>query len=199
MAINSVIFFIVILLQESIFLPFNPDARRDLSGMQLTEIGQFGLKRKARPNVPAHYHTGIDIKRSGNNYDSEPVFPIEVGRVISRRTDGPYANIIIEHTIKGVKIWTLYEHIAGIQVKVGDVVKPTIPIARFMNKDELNRHGWQFDHFHFEIIRVRPMKIEPTVKNPERFFNSYSLICYSLDDLQRYYFDPMEFLKSNLQ
>lgn len=187
-----------IILQGQILIPILLQDRRDISKIQLTEIGKFGLSRKERVNVSEHYHTGIDIKRPGNNYESEPIFPVAMGIVISKRTDGPYANLIIEHEINGQKIWTLYEHIAGIQVKVGDLVDSTTPIARFMNKAELNRNGWQFDHFHLEIIKVRPQRTNPSRENPERFYNSYSLVCYTTSDLQKYYFNPISFLKTNL-
>ncbi|MDR1156503.1 MAG: M23 family metallopeptidase [Bacteroidales bacterium] len=188
---------IAVSLQSNVYLPFDPGSRRDVSKIRLTEIGEFGLKRKARPTVPAHYHTGIDIRRPGGNYDAEPVFAMAAGKVISKRTDGPYANLIIEHLIDRVKVWTLYEHIAGILVNAGEIVTPSTPIARFMNRDELNRYGWQFDHFHFEVLRVQPLKLQPTAKNPERFFNAYSLVCYNLDDLYRYYYSPVKFLESH--
>ncbi len=179
-------------------MPICLEDRQDISQIHLTKIGQFGLVRKARNNIPEHYHTGIDIKRPNNNYDTEPIFSIAKGKVISKRTDGPYANLIIEHEINGRKLWTLYEHISGIKVNVSDMVDTDTPMARFMNTDELNRFGWQFDHFHFEIIKFKPMRIIPDKNNPERFFNSYTLICYNIDDLHKYYFDPIEFFKINM-
>ena len=126
------------LLPGQISIPIGTVNRQDISKIHLTKIGQFGLIRKARPNVPEHYHTGIDIKRPTDNYESEPIFPIAKGIVISKRTDGPYANLIIEHEINGIKIWTLYEHISGVKVNVTDIVNPQTPIARFMNKEELD-------------------------------------------------------------
>ncbi len=199
MTIYSTVLLIAILLQDGIFLPLDLGNRRDVSKIKLTGIGGFGTERKARPNVPAHYHTGIDIKRPSDNYDFAPIFPIAEGEVISKRTDGPYANLVIEHMIEGKRVWTLYEHIAGITVHVGDVVKPSTPVARFMNRDELSRYGWQFDHFHFEVIKVQPLKIQPTAKNPERCYHSYTLICYSRDDLNKYYIDPVKFLESHIR
>ncbi len=194
------ILFVIIasfLLSPKVYLPINSRNRHDISEIHLTEIGQFGLMRKTRPNVPKHYHTGIDIERPSSNYVSEPIYPIASGVVISKRTDGPYANLIIEHTINGRKVWSLYEHIAGITVDVTDNVNPNTPIARFMSRDELNKHGWQFNHFHLEILRVKPQRIKPIPPNPERFYNSYSLICYTLDDLDKYYYDPLAFLTGN--
>jgi hypothetical protein len=180
---------------SQISLPIAVTDRHDISYIKLTEIGQFGLLRKARKAVPAHYHTGIDIKRPGNNYINEPIFPIAEGIIISKRIDGPYAQLIIEHKFKGRQFWSVYEHIAEIRVSVNNFVEPNTPIARFMNKDELNKFGWQFDHLHLEILKMKPMALKPDKNHPQRYYNSYSLICYEPADLQRYFYNPLEFLK----
>lgn len=189
---------LVVLLGVNILLPINCTNRLDLSDIQLTEIGAFGLVRKARVGVPEHLHTGIDIKRPNNNYQFEPIFPIAEGKVISKRTDGPYAQLIIEHNVNGLKFWTLYEHIAEITVSVGDQVSQNHPVARFMNTSELNRYGWQFDHFHLEILKVEPFSLAPDPKHPERFYGSFTLVCYSIQDLRKFYYDPLEFFTTNL-
>jgi murein DD-endopeptidase MepM/ murein hydrolase activator NlpD len=185
-----------IVLTSPIYLPINIPDRKDISQIHLTAIGQFGIMRKARPNVPAHYHTGIDIKRPGSNYDAEHILPIAKGVIISKRTDGPYANLMIEHEINGTKFWSVYEHVAGISVRTGETVLPETPIARFMTKAELNQYGWQFDHFHLEILKVKPMQLKPSKSYPERFYNSYSLVCYTKKDLERYFYNPLDFLKN---
>src|SRR5512133_602835 len=95
--------------KSSYSLPVHTTNRKSISTLTLSEIGDFGLVRKARPGVPAHYHTGIDIKRPVYNYQDEPIFPISEGIVISIRQDGPYAQLIIEH--KNPACWTVYEHI----------------------------------------------------------------------------------------
>jgi murein DD-endopeptidase MepM/ murein hydrolase activator NlpD len=177
-------------------LPVEVNDRRDVSTIRLTTIGKFGIPRKARKNIPAHLHTGIDIKRPRPNYENEPIFPVANGVVISKRDDGPYAQLIIEHSVNNRKFWTVYEHIAGISARVNDVVQPGKPIARFMNTSELNRYGWQFDHFHFEVLKEKPQPIVPGKNTPERFFNSYSLVCYSEKDLLRYFHDPKAFLQN---
>jgi len=99
--INMLFLIISLLISSSVLLPVDYGDRKDISRVQLTEIGEFGLMRKARVGIPAHFHTGIDIKRPGNNYHDEPIFPIAPGRVISKRTDGPYAQLIIEHNVNG--------------------------------------------------------------------------------------------------
>ena len=176
-----------------VFLPINNPGNRSVEEIQLTEIGRFGVWRKDRPKVPGHFHTGIDIMRPSNNYQNEPVFPIAPGIVISKRDDGPYAQIIIEHQLDEMRFWTVYEHIAGILVSVEDTVFPGTPIARFMNRNELNNYGWQFDHFHFEVLKIKPISLNPTHNTPERYYNSYSLSCYTINELNKYFYDPIEF------
>lgn len=180
---------------QDYYLPININDRDDLSLIMLTEIGNFGEIRKARPGIPSHFHTGIDIKRPNQNYDQEPIYSIGGGIVISVRDDGPYAQIIIEHSSDQFLFWTVYEHIAGIQVRVGDFISENTIIARFMNTFELNKYGWQFDHFHFEILKIPPKKIKPENSLPQHFFKTYNLECYSFDELQNIYFDPLAFLK----
>jgi murein DD-endopeptidase MepM/ murein hydrolase activator NlpD len=179
------------------FLPINLPNRQSWEEVRLTRIGQFGLLRKARPKIPAHYHTAVDFMRPGDNYDDEPIFPAARGIVISQRTDGPYAQVIIEHNECGDDtVWTVYEHLAGVKVVVGDTVDPQQPIGRFMTKPELNKYGWQFDHLHFEMLRQRPLSWKPTNKTPMRLFKVYSLECYTKALLARHYHDPQEFFES---
>jgi murein DD-endopeptidase MepM/ murein hydrolase activator NlpD len=185
---------------NNFLLPFLTKDRTSIESAHLTQIGAFGIVRKPRPGIPAHLHTGIDIQRPGENYIDEPIFSIMTGKVISMRDDGPYAQIIIEHEIKNrEKFWTVYEHVSGIRVTVGDSVTPIEPIARFMNKEELDRHGWQFDHLHFEILKVKPYPVMPTEDTPYRYFRSYNLECYTQTDLKNYYFDPIQFLKEHVK
>lgn len=176
-----------------VYLPISCSNRNSLKEVKLTPIGDYGILRKSRLHVPAHYHTGIDIQRPSSNYINEPIYPASDGIVISKRDDGPYAQLIIEHHYKNFTFWTLYEHIAGITVNVGDQVSFKAPIGRFMSKNELNKHGWQFDHLHFEILKVKPLPIKPDHKNPQRRFNGYNLVCNTPEDLSRFYYNPSEF------
>jgi hypothetical protein len=201
MNLLSCLFFLGLLadLQGQILIPLKVKDRKDLSEIQLTQIGNFGLQRKARNTIPAHLHTGIDIKRPGTNYSNEPVFPLAKGRVISIRRDGPFAQIIIEHHFKDLVFWTLYEHVSEIKVKVNQDVDSMYPIARYMNKNELDKYGWQFDHFHLEIFKTKPKAIKPDKEHSERYFGSYSLICFQKKDLEKYYYNPLEFISINIK
>ncbi len=181
-------------------LPVKTENRINPETLKLTKIGAFGLKRKSRPKVPAHLHTGIDIKRPGKNYIDEPIFPVNQGVVISLRTDGPFAQIIIQHSLSDQQfVWSVYEHIAGVSVKLGDNVDPDRPIARFMNKKELQLHGWQFDHVHFEILKSPPPKRDFDNRIPSCHYATYSIVCYNRNDLEMRYYDPLEFLIQNWQ
>jgi len=179
-------------------LPINSSDRTKTANLKLTEIGKFGIQRKERPGIPSHYHTGIDIKRPSNNYKDEPIYPIFEGIVISIREDGPYAQLIIEHK-SNHKFWTVYEHIAGIKVDLFEKVSSNTPIARFMSRSELDKYGWQFDHFHFEILKVQPIKLKPDKSKPERLFASYTLSCRSIKELNTYFYDPMSFFNKQLK
>jgi len=178
----------------SFYLPINSLDRQSTKNLLLTSIGEFGLLRKERPGIPAHYHTGIDIKRPSNNYIDEPIFSIYKGIVISVRKDGPYAQLIIEHE-GDQKFWTVYEHVAGIKVSLNEHVTPNLPIARFMNKNELDKYGWQFDHLHLEILKTKPIIIKQDRSNPERRYSSYSLNCLTKEELSKYFYNPVEFFK----
>ena len=178
-------------------LPINILERNSVSSLKLTSIGKFGLLRKGRPEILAHLHTGIDIKRPTKNYQNEPIFPIFEGIVISKRKDGPYAQLIIEHE-GDHKFWTVYEHIAGIEVNLYDHVNAETKIARFMNRNELNQYGWQFDHFHFEILKIQPFRLKQNNLKPERLFSSYTLVSYTKEDLDTYFYNPLDFLEKHL-
>ncbi|MFY0601766.1 MAG: M23 family metallopeptidase [Cyclobacteriaceae bacterium] len=166
----------------------------DSDSIELTEIGDFGIIRKARPNIPAHHHTGIDIKRPNGNYQAEPIYTIADGEVISKRTDGPYAQLIIFHDLAIGPVWTVYEHIAEIEVELGELVTQDKPIARFFNRQELDQYGWQFDHFHFEILKSPPINIRPSEKLPDRHFRSYTLGCFDEEALLEHFYEPQKFL-----
>lgn len=179
------------------YLPINFGNRQSWEHVRLTQIGAFGLMRKARPTVPAHYHTATDFMRPGDNYDNEPIFPTARGIVISQRDDGPFAQLIVEHvSSSNDTVWSVYEHIAGLTVVVGDTVEPFTPLGRFMTKKELNKYGWQFDHLHFEIMKHRPRPLAPNKKTPMRLFQVYNLVCYKKSDLEKYYHAPQEFFET---
>ena len=187
-------------LEDEWLLPIETGNRRNWNDISYTNIGRFGTMRKARPGIDSHLHTGIDIKRPDSDAANERVFSASLGLVVSVRSDGPFAQIIIEHRLThGEKIWTVYEHIAGITVAPGEIVTARQPIARFMNTSELSRYGWQFNHLHFEIMKKRPLPITPSAKNPQRRFATYSLTCHTPQELNDRYYNPIEFFSRQWQ
>lgn len=184
--------------QESLkwFLPILSENRQSLRDVRITHIGTFGLLRKARPGIPAHLHTGVDLKRPKPYHAEEPVFPAAEGVVVSLREDGPFAQIIVQHDLPNSKrLWTVYEHVAGIRIRLNEEVVPNRAIARFMNRDELNRYGWHFNHVHFEVMKVKPPSKKPDKKRPFLRYGTYCLVCYTPKDLDAKYHNPLEFLK----
>ncbi len=185
--------------QDGILLPIEVEGRRNINAIELTSIGQFGLERVARPEVPAHLHTGIDILPPNNSYQTKSlIYAIAPGRVISKRTDGPFAQLIIEHQLNTLTFWTVYEHIAEIQVDLFQPIDTSTPIARFFMIEELDRYGHQFNHFHFEILKRRPVELQINSKLPERRFNSYSLSCKTESELNTYFYDPLVFFEQKI-
>lgn len=180
------------------YLPVHIADRTNPESITLTNIGQYGVRRKARPTVPAHYHTGIDIKRPGLNYSNEPVYAVGKGKVISVRNDGPFSQIIVEHTTKTDMLWSVYEHVLGITCHVGDIVTENTVIARFFNKAELDKYGWQFDHLHFEILKTKPLKVRHSIKFPEYYYQTYAITCFTIDDLCKRTINPMEYFKNHM-
>ncbi|MEO9868884.1 M23 family metallopeptidase [Ekhidna sp.] len=182
-----------------VFIPVETSNRKSVAKIELTDIGIFGITRKARPEFTKHLHTGIDIKRPKKDYLNPPfIFPIAPGKVISKRDEGPYSQLIIEHQIDDIVFWTIYEHVASIFVNLNEIVHPHKPMARFYSKEELDAYGWQFDHFHFEILKVRPIKIESNPETLQRRFGSYTMICYDQETLEKYFYNPIKFLEKYL-
>jgi len=180
--------------ENQVLVPIDVFDRRDCSLIQLTAIGDFGITRKERTGIPEHLHTGIDIMRPRDLSRSADIFPAANGVVISKRTDGPFAQLIIEHKVGVQYYWTLYEHISEIRVNVHEKVNKNDPIARFFSERELDLYGHQFDHFHFEVLKQPPVQIRPTTNLPERHFIAPTLKCFTEGQLRTRYFDPIEFL-----
>ncbi|NLG17375.1 MAG: M23 family metallopeptidase [Fibrobacter sp.] len=180
------------------YVPANYTDAEKPEEISVTPIGGFGLLRKARPGVPAHYHTGIDIKRPGTNYFNEPVFPSYEGIVISVIDDGPFSQVVLKHEYKKKNYWTVYEHIKVKVKEIGKKLTPHDTLGYFFNRSELNRYGWQFDHFHFEVIKKEPVAFIPNNKYPLRRCRTYAITCYTKEQLDERLENPLQFLKGKL-
>jgi hypothetical protein len=113
--------------------------------------------------------------------------------------NGPFSQIIIEHAFNGDTLWTVYEHLHVLKKSPGLHVTPFDTIAWYFNRNELNRYGWQFDHVHFEIMKVRPPRCKRSAENPHRRYYTYALTCYTKKELDERMEDPMVFLKGKLR
>jgi len=180
-------------------VPVNYPHRDRVNEVKLSAIGAFGLPRKARATVPAHLHTGVDILRPTGNYDQEPIHPAHAGRIISILDDGPYSYVVLEHqTAQGI-CWTLYEHFHVLVHTLGQQVNTNDTLGYYFNKRELNVHGWQFDHVHFEVMKVAPPVMKPTARAPLRAYGSYTITTYTKQDLDRRLENPLHFLQQHVQ
>lgn len=180
------------LFAESWQLPIRCENRHSFRQMKLTKIGHFGMMRAPRPEVPAHFHTAIDICRPDSSYEHSPILPVKSGKVISMRNDGPYAQVIISH---GDTLWSVYEHLSGIKVTAGDSVTAETVIGRFMNRRELNSYGWHFNHLHLEIMKKPPLSRDTLPGQPNLQFRTYGLVCFTTNELNEHYFDPLLFFR----
>jgi murein DD-endopeptidase MepM/ murein hydrolase activator NlpD len=178
-------------------LPVDAPDRRRLDPARLTAFGSFGHPRVARTAAPAHLHAGLDFRRPPGGAYAGAVYPIAPGEVIGLRDDGPFAQIMVAHPdASRARLWTVYEHVAGIRVSRGDRVTPKVPMARLLARAELDRHGHHFDHLHLEILRAAPRPLAPTPRLPERRFGTYALECRTEAELAARYHDPGRFLDS---
>lgn len=176
------------------YIPANYRNIADPQKLQLTKIGAFGLLRKARPTVPAHYHTGIDIVRPDSQNNRQPIFPAKEGIVVSIYDNGPFSQVVIKHTDNNKNYWTVYEHL---HVRISNVSKSVTPfdtIGYFFSKDELNRYGWQFNHVHFEILKVEPPKLTSASINSLRNYKTFGVLCFTREELYMRQENPLEFL-----
>jgi len=181
------------------YIPVRTLNRQDWSTVRLTSIGAFGIRRKARPKIPSHLHTGVDIARPSKDYEGEePIYPAAPGKVVSMRDDGPFGEIILEHELEGVKVWTAYEHLVGIRIKTGDSVRPDMPMGRYMNRKELQKFGWQFDHVHFEVLKVEPRAFPKRASLPYCSLATYDLLCFDAKSLTTHYWNPADFFSGRL-
>ena len=63
-----------------------------------------------------------------------------------------------------------------------------------MNTIELNKYGWQFDHVHFEVMKIKPLPRKPDRKRPSMYYGTYCLVCYNRNQLDEKYYNPQEYL-----
>jgi murein DD-endopeptidase MepM/ murein hydrolase activator NlpD len=157
--------------------------RTDYTKFNNKIIGKYGDYRGS--NVPGHKHSGIDIKGDFN----DPVYSIGKGTVTHIFRSFPHKTIYIQHRDgKGMPFYSVYIHVEGIKVKVGDRVTKNIIIARIFNKEELmSSYFGTPPHLHFEIRHSIDDKGEASFKS------------MSIDELNQYCIDPLIFFNNTLR
>jgi hypothetical protein len=65
-----------------------------------------------------------------------------------------------------------------------------------MNRRELNRYGWQFDHVHLEVMKAPPLPRQTDAGLPYCRYKTHGLACRSRQELLSRYQDPLAFLRS---
>lgn len=160
---------------DSLYLPLSSfQDRNRCSDLSKRSLDGFGAYRKA-----GHKHAGLDIRADFG----EAVFPIGKGKVRAIYSEFPYLTVIIEHrTPAGEVFYSSYTHIEDISVKEGDSVDETTPVCRAFNRDEFAKSGFDKNHIHLEIRK--------TIDDYKRI----SIHCYTEDDLNRYFYDPLVFI-----
>lgn len=190
--------FLVLLFVASVsalewMLPLELENRQSWNEVRFTQIGHFGTYRKERPGIPAHLHTAIDLMRLVPDSVEVAIYAIAEGTVISFRDDGPFAQIIIEHVDNGDTLWSVYEHVGGVFVILGEEVGTETKIARYMNNAQLDRYGRHFNHLHLEIMKTAPPTREPHPTQESLKFGTYCLVAYDKALLNKYYYSPEKF------
>lgn len=107
-----------------------------------------GFETADRPN-----HHGVDL--SGSGAMGKPIFAAREGKVVAAGRASGYGNwIVIEHTIGGNKISTVYGHMYdnGVLVKVGDTVRAGQRIGLVGSNGDSSG-----PHLHFEIWNGSPL------------------------------------------
>ena len=170
-------------------LPLNTNDRKDWSTVFLEPDAHFKALRAPFDSVKLHYHTGIDLVNKTTESPGEPVYAIAAGRVIAIEDPPPQRRITIEHRLpNGEKVWSVYIHIIDEKVKVGDTVNSETVIAQLMNATELEYFGWDYNHVHLEIMKKLP-------PNVAKFYQRKTFSCYTIAEVDKYFYDPEEFLK----
>ena len=174
-------------------LPLETDNRQNWSTIIMEPDAHFKALRAPFENVKLHYHTGIDLQSRNNNRPEESIYPIAAGKVIAIEDPPPQRRITIEHILPDrTKVWSVYIHIMAEKVKVGHIVNTETVIARLMNPVELENFGWEYHHIHLEIMK----KLPPFASE---FYERKTFTCYTEDEVDEYFYDPVVFLRNHFE
>lgn len=117
----------------------------------------FGIRKHPVTGIP-HFHTGVDLLTATND---DNVHPVKPGIIVMAEFHSTYGNTVVVRHTNGVE--SLYAHLAGISVKVGDKVGMDDVIGRIGNTGISTGK-----HLHLEILvggyPVNPQKVIRTAQ-----------------------------------
>jgi murein DD-endopeptidase MepM/ murein hydrolase activator NlpD len=165
--------------QKGIFLPLASfENRKSYNELSKRSLDGFGCYRKS-----GHKHSGLDIKAKF----SENVYSIANGRVVAVYGKFPNETVVIKHNASdGSNFFSSYTHITDILVKYNENVDENTVLGRVFNKNEFKKSGFRENHVHVEIRK--------TMNN----YKTISVSCFTLNDLNRYFYNPSVYFKNNM-
>ena len=117
----------------------------------------FGIRKHPVTGIP-HFHTGVDLLTATND---DNVHPVKPGIIVMAEFHSTYGNTVVVRHTNGVE--SLYAHLSGITVKVGDKVTMDDVIGRIGNTGVSTGK-----HLHLEILvggyPVNPQKVIRTAQ-----------------------------------
>ena len=152
--------------------------RRSIDELNRRTLDGFGAYR-----IRGHKHAGLDIE---GGY-GEIVYPLGAGRVVGTLYEFPYLAVVIEHTLdNGSVIYSSYVHIGEVLIEPGTMVGFSTPIAKLFTEEQFLRSGFSTNHLHLEIRKTLE----------DEGVASYT--CKTIEELNRYFYDPLNFLTEKL-
>ena len=165
------------------YLPFDLKDRFDIKLIKV--ISPFGAGRTS--HLRGHKHSGVDMVPV-NKDTGIYIYPLAKGIVCFKKVKDPFSSITIKHKMNdSTYMYTSYIHLKEIYVENGDNVDPNIKIGKIFTKKEVRRFRGPYDHLHLEIR-----------KNFDDF-GFASGHCMNKDDLNEFFYEPIEFLTKNLK
>ena len=161
-----------------LFSPFDSDDRRSIRAVRLRAHDGYGAYRRG------HLHSGLDLVGKPN----ERVYAVGKGKVVGFVGEFPNRAVLVRHRLKnGDVFYSGYFHVADMRVQPGDIVDETTCIGRLFDAEEQRRSRFPVRHTHLEIRK----RIDDDGKK--------SYTSKTMEELDRYFHDPMRFLKQHLR
>lgn len=162
--------------------PFLDPDRKDFKLLRSRFISAYGDFRSSYQ--PGHLHAGIDLAGDFK----ERVFSIGRGRVVHIFRQFPHKTIVIQHYHPdGTSVYSVYTHVEEIDVEKGDWVDSDTPLARLLDREELEKADFGTpNHLHLEI----------RTSYEDEGSASYSSM--TREELDRFCVDPLVFFEKHL-